>query len=229
MKPKNLLTKILTLFIVAGLMNLNIFSYVALNGAGGGYVNSDEGDNGSIQENFFNTEKSIEMYIVEGSGYYLGAVACINNILQLYEVQDLSGIDFYRFNRMLDQALINMDKAITTFSTLIMKAENTPYNKEVLEKLAVFDYDAFMLENRLNNDIFQQVEGYLESGRITGVFKHTHENLLNIKGLLESIKSHASVNRLPNVNTMWQLNEQCLETSYFGSYVARVFHGINNY
>jgi len=86
-----------------------------------------------------------------------------------------------------------------------------------------------MLENRLNNDIFQQVEGYLESGRITGVFKHTHENLLNIKGLLESIKSHASVNRLPNVNTMWQLNEQCLETSYFGSYVARVFHGINNY
>jgi hypothetical protein len=119
-----------------------------------------------------------------------------------------------------------MDKAITTYETLIMKAESTPYNKEVLEKLAGFDYYAFMMENRLNKEIFQQVEGYLKSGSITGVFKHTHENLINIKRLLESIKGPASVNRLPDVDTMWQLNEQCLETSYFGSCVARTFNNL---
>jgi hypothetical protein len=229
MKPKNLLTKIFTLLIVAGLMNLNVFSYVISNGAGTGYTNNDNGNTGGIQEYVdIHNDKTIEMYIVEGSGYYMGAVANINYILQLYEVHDLNGIDFYRFNRQLDQALINMDKAITSYETLIMKAESTPYNKEVLEKLAGFDYYAFMTENRLNKDIFQQVEGYLEPGCITGVFKHTLENFLNIKRLLESIKSPASVNRLPDVDIMWQLNEKCLETSYFGSFVARVFQEINN-
>jgi len=224
MKPKNTLLKILILFIVAGMMNITVFPRVCSNGAGGGY--GDDENNGGIKEV---GEKTIEMYIVEGSGYYLGAAAGVNNLLQIYEVQDLNGVDFYHFNSLLDRALINVDKAITTYETLIMKAESTPYNKEVLEKLSGFDYYAFMTENRLNKEIFQQVEGYLKSGSITGVFKHTHENLINIKRLLESIKSPASVNRLPNVDMMWQLNEQCLETSYFGSYVARVFHGINNF
>jgi len=229
MKSKNSLTKILPLFIVAGMMNLNVFSYVCSNGAGTGYTNDDNGNTGSIQEYVdINIHKTVEMYIVEGSGYYLGAAAGINNILQIFEDQDLNGIDFYRFNRLLDQALINMDKAIATYEALIQQAEITPYNKEVLEKLAVFDYYTFMTENRLNKEIFQQVEGYLKPGCITGVFKHTLENLLNIKGLLESIKSPASVNRLPDIETFWNLNENCLYTSYFGSYVARVFHEINN-
>jgi len=80
-----------------------------------------------------------------------------------------------------------------------------------------------MLENRLNNDIFQQVEGYLKQGCITGVFKHSLENFLNIKRLLESIKSEAAVYRVPKINTIWALNESCIETSCFGGYVARVF------
>lgn len=223
MKSKHSLTKILMLLIVAGMMNLYVFSYVFVNGAGGGY--GDDGNNGGIQEV---SEKTIEMYIIEGSGYYLGAVAGINNILQIYEDQDLNGIDFYRFNNLLDQALINMDKAITTYETLIMKAESTTYNKEVLEKLAGFDYYAFMIENRLNKDIFQQVEGYLKPGCITGVFKHTHDNFLNIKGLLESIKREVAVNQAPKIDTIWLLNESCIETSCFGSYVARVFQRINN-
>jgi len=155
MKPKNSLLKILMLFIVAGMMNITVFPRVFVNGAGGVY--GDDGNTGGIQEV---GEKTIEMYIVEGSGYYLGAAAGVNNILQIYEVQDLNGVDFYRFNRLMDQALINMDKAITTYETLIMKAESTPYNKEVLEKLSGFDYYAFMTENRLNKEV---LPGYLST------------------------------------------------------------------
>jgi len=223
MKSKNILIKILFLLLFLVMLNLNIFPRVCSNGAGTGY--GDGGNTGVIQEV---GEKTIEMYIVEGSGYYLGAVANINNILQFYEGQEINGIDFYHFNRLLDQALINMDKAIITYDTLIRRAETMPYNKVVLEKLAGFDYNTFMIEKFLNKEIFQQVEGYLKVGYITGIFKHTYENFLNIKGLLVSIKSLASVNRLPNLDTIWQLNEKCLETSYFGSYVARVFNEINN-
>ncbi len=223
MTHKNKLLKILTLLAAVVMLNSNVFSYVCSNGAGTGYTNNGNGNTGGIQE--FGG-RTIEMYIAEGSSYYLGAAAGINNILQLYEGQDLSGIDFYRFKRLLDQAIINMDKAITTYETLIRKAEITPYNKEVLEKLAGFDYYTFMAENRLNKEIFQQVEGYLKAGYITGVFKHTYENLLSIRLLMVSIKSLASVNSLPAVDTIWQLNEKCLENSYFGSYVARVFNNL---
>jgi hypothetical protein len=223
MTHKNQLLKILTLLAAVVVLNSNVFSYVALNGAGSGYVNNVNGNKGTIQET---GDKTLEMYIFEGSGYYLGALGNINNILKLYEEQDLSGIDFYRLNRLIDKALIDMDKAITVYNTLILKAENTPYNKEVLDKLAGFDYYTFMTEKRLNKDIFQQVEGYLKAGYITGVFKHTYENLLSIRLLMVSIKSLASVNSLPAVDTIWQLNEKCLENSYFGSYVARVFNNL---
>ncbi len=226
MKPKKLMVKILILLIAELVLNLSVFPYVYANGAGSGYGNNSNGNTGGIQEIEINTEKTVEMYIVEGSGYYLGAVVSINNILQLYEGQNLYGIDLYRFNRLLDQALINMDKAITTYDTLIRQAEITPYNKEVLGKLAGFDYNTFMIEKFLNKEIFQQVEGYLKAGYITGVFKHTYENLLNIRVLMISIKSLASVNKLPDIETIWKLNESCLYTSYFGSYVARVFNNL---
>ncbi len=227
MKHKNKLLKILTLLAAVIVLNLNVFPRVDMNGAGGGYGNGSNGNTGDIQQVGVNIDKTIEMYIVEGSGYYLGALANINNLLQLYEGQDLNEIDFYRFNRLLDQALNNIDKAITTYDTLIRKVETTPYNKEVLEKLAGFHYYNFMTEKRLNKEIFQQVEGYLKPGCITESFKHNHENLLNIRGLLESIKNVAIVNNLPGIETVWKLNESCLYTSYFGSYVARVFNNLN--
>ncbi len=221
MTTKKSLEKILILLLMAGMMNSYIFSRVFSNGAGTGY--GDDGNPDGIQEV---DERTIEMYIVEGSGYYLRAVASINNILKLYECQDLNGIDFYYLNKLLNKALIDIDNAITAYETLIMKAESTPYNKEILAKLAVFDYYTFMTEKRLNKEIFQQVEGYLKAGYIIGVFKKTYDHLLSIRLLIVSIKNMASVNNLPNVDTMWQLNEQCLETSYFGSYVARVFESL---
>ncbi len=225
MKPKKSLEKILILLLMAGMMNFYIYSYVFDNGAGIGYVNNGNGNKGTIQET---GDKTLEMYIVEGSGYFLGALANINNILKLYEEQDLRGIDFYRLNRLIDNALIDMDKAIIVYNNLILKAENTPYNKEVLDKLAGFDYYNLMITKRLNTIIFQEVEGFLRLGCITEVFKHNHENFLNIRGSLESMKSEAALNRLPKIDSIWLLNEKCLETSYFGGYVARVFNEINN-
>ncbi len=225
MKLKNTVTKILSLLVVVVVLNSNVFSYVISNGAGTGYTNNGNGNTGGIQEF---CDRTIEMYIAEGSGYYLGAASVIDNILQLYEDQDLSGIDFYHFNKLLNQAIINMDKAITIYDALILKAENTPYNKEALDKLAGFDYYNLMITKSLNTIIFQEVEGFLRLGCITEVFKHTHENFLNIRGLLESMKSEAALNRLPKIDSIWLLNEKCSETSCFGSYVARVFNEINN-
>lgn len=206
------------LFII--ILNVNIFSYVCSNGAGVGF---EGGEEGGIQEI---GEKTIEMYITEGAGYYLGATSDINSILKIFELQNNDGVDFDRFYRLVDNALNSMNQSVSTYEILIEKAEKTPYNQIVLNKLAIFDYHSFSLENRLNQDIFKVAESYLQHGRIIDVFKHTYANFLVIKGILTSIKSDIALKQVPELTVMWNLNELCLETLFFGSYVARIFHEV---
>jgi hypothetical protein len=86
-----------------------------------------------------------------------------------------------------------------------------------------FDYDAYMKENGLNPFIFKTLSGYLSSGDITGAFKKAHASMAEIKNLLVTIKNDVSVERLPELQVFWKLNELCSETSIFGSYAARIF------
>jgi len=150
----------------------------------------------------------------------------MQNLLNRVELQDVKGIDYLEMQRLVDSALENISKARITYEKLVSKAEATPYNPVVIEKLKAFDYDSFMLENRLNETIFKKAAGYLSNGDITGAFRHVLAAVRHMEFLLTAVKTEMDCNRLEKY---WQLNELCAENTLFGSFVARVFYQINRF
>jgi len=105
-------------------------------------------------------------------------------------------------------------------------AEATPYNEDVIVKLAVFDYTGFMMEKGLNGNIFEEVEGYLVNGDITGVYKNISTRFKTIQDKISQIKSEINSGKIPGISQCWELSETCWQTLLFGQYVSRVFYAI---
>ena len=143
------------------------------------------------------------------------------------ELQDLQDINYACLQDIINSAVVNIEKAVETYSNLIKKAEVTPYDETVINKLMVFDYKGFSEENGLNSIIFAECEEFLKTGDITGLFREVHADLKDIAGVLEEIKEEISKNSVPKIPGLWKLNEKFAYTSIFGSYVARVFNEIN--
>ena len=201
------------------LININVFSYVLNNGSGTVYT---EGTSNGIGI----SNISIEMMIIEGSGYFFKAQADIQSFLNIIEWQDTRVINYINLNQVIKNALNHMIMARSNFEELIKAAESTPYNLEVIGRLKDFDYDSFMKEYNLNPYVFNIVKEYLMEGDITGTFKYTDEKFKEIEQVILEIQEEISADRLPGVSMCWKINELCAETTLFGSYIARIFKTI---
>ena len=206
-------------FIIMVMSNNNLFSYISCNGSGSGYEGSSGGEG-------FTYTTTIENLIIEGAGYYLQGNSDIQAILKMVELHDLKETDYNELQRLLNSALENITNSRLTYEKLVTRAEATPYNPVVLEQLKTFDYTIFMYANRLNASVFKRVEGFLSAGDITGAFKYVLAAVRDIEYLLITMKNEMDSNRL---ESYWQLNELCAETTLFGSFIARVFHQINRW
>jgi predicted membrane-bound spermidine synthase len=145
----------------------------------------------------------------------------------MIELQDNNGINRETFDPIMESALLNIQKAQNTYMKLVEKAKNTPYNSSVLDKLKNFPYYGFMLSNRLIPLIFNEVEGYLRAGNVTGIFKMKVERMISINILLNILKSNIYINKDAAIATAMELSEAMANSSIFGSYVARVFKQLN--
>ena len=83
------------------LFNINAFSYVVTNGSGTGYTGVTSDDSGI-------SNISIEMLIIEGSGYFLKAQADIQNFLNRIEWQDTLYINYIWLNYLITNASTNL-------------------------------------------------------------------------------------------------------------------------
>ena len=202
------------MFII--LLQMNIYSYINNNGSGRAYEGGG-GENAAIKS------ISIEAYITQGAAYFLEANSDIQTLLKLVELQDIQGVDMEQLTLVLDSAAANMKNAVGTYEQLIREAEITPYNQAVQAALKSFNYDWFMLENQLNQTLFQQVKSFLKRGDVTGVLKQTHSGFTGILEMLHSLKQEISSGTLPDAPVFRRLNEACAEVSLFGSYAADVF------
>ena len=216
-KNRCLLTLLLGTAVLM-VFNINLLSYISLNGSGSGYESDTPNGGKSIGAN------EIEDYVIDGAGYYLAAKGSIETILNRVEYKDVNGIDYAELSLLVDNALVKIQAAAATYEQLIAIAENTPYNQSVIDRLKSFDYDRFMEENNLNPVIFKEIARYLSRGDITGIYKHTYQAVKAIESLLIVVKESVSMRSLPGIPVFWQLNEQCCRISLFGSYCARVFN-----
>ncbi len=214
----NLIVKFLIGILIVFLVTINVSPRVWNNGAGGGYEENEE--------NGVSKESTIEDYLIAGGGYYLNSCRYINKFLYLYEMQNGNGIsiDYNEWEQVIDNALANMTHAVETYDRLIKKAEVTPYNETVIAWLMAFDYTGYMNDNGLNSVVFQCLAEFLKRGDITGLFKFIYSGLTDITEMLGSIKEDVSMNKLPEISIVHELNESCATLSLLGSYTSRVFY-----
>jgi hypothetical protein len=97
----------------------------------------------------------------------------------------------------------------------------------VLLKLKNFDYNQFRVDCGLKIEVFREVESYLKNGDITGAFKRIRSSFKEIISRLETMHEELSQNKIPALNSLWDLNELCSSTLQFGQYVSRVFYKIS--
>jgi len=219
---KQLIFKVLIFCMAIFLLNINIFSRISANGAGGGY--EDPGGKSNLlgsKENYI-----IETYIEEGGGYFLNTFSDIMSISNRIEMANLKGIDYEELKRIVDSALENIRNAKATYYLLIKTALDTPYDPIVNLKLRSFNYYALMTEHSLNVSVFNEVAGYLKNGDITGTFIRIKNSFIKIEGLLISIKYEVALNKMPELSKIWEVNEEAANTLIFGQYITRIFYAL---
>jgi hypothetical protein len=202
------------------MLNVNTaFGRIWHNGAGGGY----DGGDGAAGIDGVNKNNTIEYYITLGAGYYLNANTNFQEFLKKVEMQDIQGVDFAAVQNTVGSSLVNMENAANIYMLLVKEVETTPYNDVVIARLKEFDYQSFMLENNLIPVVFSEVEGFLQKGDITGLLKKVHKDLVIMGEMLKAVNDELTLNRVPQLHLLWQINETFSRVSQFGSYTARVY------
>jgi hypothetical protein len=169
---------------------------------------------------------TIRELIIKGAEYFFKAHADINRLSEKVEISDIEGADYYTLWWTVNSALDNMNMARYYYQELQNKANNTPYNQVVINKLLAFDYDAFQEEHGLLKDVFSEVKGYLVKGDVRGIYNRTSAYFDTLAKTLETIKWELYAGKFPSNNHMWNLNQVCAKAHMFGQYVARVFEDI---
>ncbi len=184
----------------------------------------DEGDGtSSTGKATVACSSTIRELIIKGAEYFFKAHADINVLSEKVEISDLEGVDFLTLRWAVNSALQNMNTAKNYYQELEIKANNTPYNQVVINKLLAFDYDLFQEEHGLLKDVFSEVKSYLINGDVRGVYSRTSAYFDTLINILEAVKKELDAGKVPSNNHMWNLNQVCAKAHMFGQYLARVF------
>jgi len=211
---------IFVLIIILAVVHSYAFTCICANGAGGCYSGGGDGEGALPGGNL------IEDYIIEGAGHYLEAYSSILSFFNRVELANENSMDFLLWQSILSNAITQTNRAAAVYDMLISEAEATPYNETVLLKLKNFDYTQFRVACGLKIELFQEVEFYLKTGDITGVLKRIRSNFKEIISRLETLHEEVSQNKMPALNSLWDLNELCSSTLTFGQYISRVFYAV---
>jgi hypothetical protein len=185
-----------------------------------------EADTTSVGDTTLACPSTIEELVIKGAGYFFKAQANITLLSEKVELSDLDGVDFNDLQETANKAFINLNIARYYYQELQDKANHTPYNQVVIDKLLAFNYDSFQAEHALLNDIFINVKGYLVNGDVRGVYNHTATYLDSLIDILTAIKINVDAGTIPTNADMWNLNQVCVKAHMFGQYIARVMDSI---
>jgi hypothetical protein len=169
---------------------------------------------------------TIRKYIIEGAGYFLKSNSNIQLFLNKIELSELNGMDYSELQNIINSAIENMENAKETYINLISIAKVTPYNPFIIEKLQLFDYPGFQKENKLNSEIFKQVETFLSIGDVTGLYIKFKLDIDSILVPLYNIKASVYNETFPEISSLWLINQKYSELVLFGQYGSQVFFEI---
>ncbi len=167
---------------------------------------------------------TIKDLITKSATYFFKGKSDIDLLVSKLEAAEQEGVWFYELQTIVNGALENMRTSRYYYQTLMNRAENTPYNQGVINQLASFSYDSFAGKNSLNRDMFDQVKGYLQAGNVRGTYTRLYTYTDTIIGMLETVQSKVYYWELPEISSIWKLNQECAHMLLFGQYMAQIFY-----
>ncbi len=103
-----------------------------------------------------NGDLTLGQLIADGGSHFLKSLSAFNRLLSRVEASEVSGVDFDAFQEAVNQAIDSMTEAHTIYGQLKNRAEVTPYNDIVINKLLEFDYTGFQKNSSLTPTIFHE-------------------------------------------------------------------------
>jgi hypothetical protein len=195
------------------------------------YANDSEGayggsSGGRGKTGHSSTVSTMRYLIIDGAGYFLKSHSAMLQFLQKIELTPLEGTDYKILQDIINSAIENMERAEAGYADLIALAKKTPYNQDVIEKLADFNYNEYLEQNKLHPEIFKQAAALLSSGDVTGVYLRLKSDMTAILELLYKIKWDSANGNFPALDTLWRINGEYADSLIFGQLIAQVFYKI---
>lgn len=209
MNLKKMFTIIISMIASIGFLNTNVHSIIHNNDIVPAF---DDPDGQKIQE--------IENHVISGASLFLQAQSYGYLLLNEYE---LSGKQLFSCEKSLkytETAINLLENARSQYVSASGIGESVGYSAVKIDRLKSFDYDAFIIENRLNKDIAKKVQGYLSSGDIVGIYQQAANDIIDILNTLYSIGESLRVGEKPGIHLYWKLLQQYSESSLFGNYAT---------
>jgi len=172
------------------------------------------------------TGMSIGVLIVESAGHLTKSYSSMMTLLNKIEMSELNGTDFNELRETLYITIEEMEKANEAISNLKTAADMRPYYMPVIYRLWFFDYCGFQKEKGLLPGIFDNVRYYLGRGDIRGVYTRALNNSEHILSRLYELKEWLVTDKLPDISTFWQINQDYMSLILLGQYTSTVFKEI---
>lgn len=168
-------------------------------------------------------EKSMKTCIVDSAAFFMDSYSDYLKFLVRIERAETGEFDFSVADLILSETVGKLGYSVENYTLLIQRAESTPYDLMMVEKLLIFNYDGFSKQFNLNPFIFEDVRAYLSKGKIREMY---HEALKCTESLLikiEAVQFEILKGRMPRIAALHELNQDYAHIMLFGEYAARVF------
>lgn len=217
-----MIRKTIIVSILSILFTLSIYSFFAANTSDTAFIShTPDGENAiSLPK----ANGSLGYLISKGTGFFLKSHSDMLLFLNLIEISEISRLDSFELQKVLNSAIENIDQARITYYQLKRLAAITPYNQEVIDKLRTFDYDTLQSERNLNAVIFDRVKRLLSIGDVRGAYNLFYEDLNYLFERIRSLKPIVDSEKVPEIPELWRINQKYSEVQLFGQYLTEVFY-----
>ena len=214
-KTPSIFHKTLMLCFIFALCSTQIYPRIWCNTTDGGFTDDE------VLAGF-----SMKTHIVEAAAHFLNAYGHTMLLLNKIELSELYGLNFTEAQQLTNIAIEEMNYAIAEFSSLRELAAKTPYNDNVLDLVAAYDFAQFESRKKANASILGNLKDLLVQKKLREYYDQIQTNLYEIVGHLNLLKSHLDGNIYPDFEAVHNLNQVLAETMISGEYAAEIFHEV---
>ncbi len=191
-----------------------VFSYMYANDTDSVFPENDRG--------------SISDLLVTGAAGFIDSNCEALLLLREYEISSNSSFSITNALLRTENALNKLEESKKSFTDALNLGETCGYVKTFRDMLIDFNYDACILEEKLNSEIANSVAHYLKKGDVLGMYRKNIENIDELIDILKDIQGTLKNNAKPDITVFWRLLQKFSISKLFGNYATvlsiKAFH-----